>query len=901
MSGSSTPPDWPRLKQHISDLVNAGQLEAVEAVLRGHGDLQADESLVLKCIDCEVNSRTSRGQKPQVSEYLRRFPEYGPRLRSLWESQASRQPQGDQRPEAGERDQSANQSPSAKIAVGTLLPEKLDSLPHNSEKVLSSQHLSDFSNLEDQLLQMYREGLLTEFQAEQVSAGRVKSLILGGYTILDRIGSGGMGEVFKAEHRRMARIVAIKTLSPAVTQDAETNARFEREARLAAKLLHKNIVTAFDADQFNGMRFLVMEYVEGEDLAALVQRIGPLPAPVALDYLLQAARGLECAHAEGVIHRDIKPANLLLDKKGVVKILDMGIARIQTPRGAAMRSELTLQGDVFGTVEFMSPEQSFDTKNVDGRTDIYSLGCSLYYLISGQPVFGGDTLVEKIVAHRERPIPSLRTVDGKIPPQIDALFKKMVAKRVQDRFQTITEVVEYLSKFSRGEGLPADQIEAHRHTGFGGPKRRSRNHLFRAVAGLLLVAACVASVLWVMDTRRDPNPPPVNLATNESNPVEMKGSASKEPEVEKINLAQSQEPPLGTVEETLETPDRPNADARLKADTGVADAPHLPEEIPKTPPKEEVTLADNDSEDDNLESPPEQKPEKPVQELPKTDPPAIESTKPEPPMIEPPKTDPPKTESKVAASDKTDIPVPRKDYTAEVAAALSSSTLKADAQPISKKQTALLTAEEQVRLVVKRLRELNPGFDGRETHTIAEGGTLTELQFLSDEVSDISPVSALTSLKTLRCGGSEMKRGKLSNLAALRGVSLTALNVENSQVSDLSPLHDMKLIELNCAGTQVSSLAPLKGMPLHDLRCSRTPVKDLVPLKGMALKRLDCDHTHVTSLLPLLDCKDLRTLTVDLHASLVDLARIQLDLPQCHVERTDHTKHAKSPPPRPQP
>ena len=176
------------------------------------------------------------------------------------------------------------------------------------------------ATVEDLLRNLVKQSLLTKFQAIQIAQGKTQSLILGGHTILDKIGAGGMGQVFKAEHRRMKRIVAIKTLPARTMKDAATVARFQREVEVAAKLRHPNIVAADDAAEFKGIHFLVMEFVEGQDLSKLVKTNGPIDVPRSIDLILQAARGLEFAHNEGVVHRDIKPSNLLLDKKGVVKV-----------------------------------------------------------------------------------------------------------------------------------------------------------------------------------------------------------------------------------------------------------------------------------------------------------------------------------------------------------------------------------------------------------------------------------------------------------------------------------------------------------------------------------------------------------------------------------------------------
>ena len=242
-------------------------------------------------------------------------------------------------------------------------------------------------------------------------------------------------------------------------------ARFEREVRAAAKLSHPNIVAAYDADEANGVHFLVMEYVEGNDLSALVKKNGPFPVARTVNYILQAARGLEFAHKKGVIHRDIKPSNLLLDNEGAVKILDMGLARIESGGDAATKSELTGTGAVMGTVDYMAPEQALSTHHADARADIYSLGCTLYYLLTGRAAYDGETLMAKLLAHREQPIPEL---GAGVPEEIEAVFRKMVAKSVEDRYQSVSEVVADLEKCAQRPANVAQHPAVGRHQ----PRRR---------------------------------------------------------------------------------------------------------------------------------------------------------------------------------------------------------------------------------------------------------------------------------------------------------------------------------------------------------------------------------------------------------------------------------------------
>lgn len=304
-----------------------------------------------------------------------------------------------------------------------------------------------------------REGRLTRYQSEVLLKGEVKGLVYGDYTVLEKIGAGGMGQVFKAVHRRMKRIVAIKTLPPATLESEKALKRFYREVEAAAKLAHPNIVAAYDAGECQGIHYFVMEYVEGRDLAQVLRERGPLPVSEAVGALVQAAAGLEHAHAQGVFHRDIKLANLLVDKAGVVKVLDMGIARVQSLADESgdegLTDGLTNTNQMLGTVEYVAPEQAKNAKVADHRSDIYSLGCCLYKLVSGKPPFTGDSAFMTLMAHMKDPIPSLRATNADVPPKLEEAFQRMMAKQPAARYQSMSEVIGALLGCGISVRLPA--------------------------------------------------------------------------------------------------------------------------------------------------------------------------------------------------------------------------------------------------------------------------------------------------------------------------------------------------------------------------------------------------------------------------------------------------------------
>jgi formylglycine-generating enzyme required for sulfatase activity/serine/threonine protein kinase len=301
---------------------------------------------------------------------------------------------------------------------------------------------------------------LTRYQVSAVTQGKARSLVFDEYVILDKLGQGGMGVVLKAEHRRMKRLVAIKIIAPASMKSPEAVRRFYREVEAAARLSHPNIVAAHDAREYHGSHCLVMEYVEGRDLAAIVKDHGPLPVRQAIECILQAARGLEFAHRRGVVHRDIKPANLLLDREGTVKILDMGLARVAGLGDEPDGERLTQSGQVMGTCDYMAPEQSLDTHKADHRADIYSLGCTLYRLVTGNTPFQGETYARLFMAHLNDPIPSLCAARPDVPPQLDAVLQRMMAKQPEDRYQSMTDVIADLERCLGSRRAQADNEES---------------------------------------------------------------------------------------------------------------------------------------------------------------------------------------------------------------------------------------------------------------------------------------------------------------------------------------------------------------------------------------------------------------------------------------------------------
>lgn len=313
------------------------------------------------------------------------------------------------------------------------------SLPHEaSEAMAAAQHF-------------VVTGVLTQFQADRLLAGRTDGFVLGQYTILEQVGRGAMGRVFKAKHRTMNRFVGIKVLSADVTRTSTARESFQREVRAAAKLNHPNIVTAYDANEVGERFYLVLEFVDGPNLDTLVCERGPLPIGEACEIVRQVACGLQHAHEQGMVHRDVKPANLLAARPSrsvpgcLVKIADFGIARIAP---VASTSAAVGRTGLLGTPDYVAPEQARDPHTADHRADLYSLGCVFYFLLAGRPPFPGGRTADKVHRHQhEQPLP-IERVRPDVPPPVAELLNRLLAKDPNDRFQSAAALASRLDSFS---------------------------------------------------------------------------------------------------------------------------------------------------------------------------------------------------------------------------------------------------------------------------------------------------------------------------------------------------------------------------------------------------------------------------------------------------------------------
>jgi serine/threonine protein kinase len=603
---------------------------------------------------------------------------------------------------------------------------------------------------------------------------------IGHYEILQILGKGGFGIVFRAFDEALQRAVALKVLAPAIAAASPARKRFLREARSSAQVRHENVVLVY-AVQEQPLPYLVMEFIPGETLQQRLNRIGPLEAPEIVRLGRQIAEGLAAAHATGLIHRDIKPGNILIEAGAQerVKITDFGLAR------AADDASLSQSGALAGTPMYMSPEQA-EGGTLDHRADLFSLGSVLYVLATGRPPFRAATtagVLKRVVNDDPRPI---QDVIPEVPAWLCEIIARLHAKKPEQRFATAREVADLLERYEAemqrpgnvrnlpelpplaGEKMPPSPEIPQATPAIRRPRFRTRLSAAAAVLVMILGGLGFTEATGVTDVHGtvirlfspegtlvvEVDDPGVSVKIDGPDIV-ITGSGAQEIRVK---------PGRYTVE-------------------GIKDG--------KIVSKELVTVAKNGKQVVRVSQ----------------------------------EALPPDAKAANGAADVT----------------------------AWERAVAGLSAAQQVKFVVARMQDLNPGFDGNVNPTI-ENGEVTRLAFSTDQVSDLSPVRALTKLRSLDCCGSDFGLGHLSerSLLPLRGLPLTNLNCIYSPVSDLSPLKDMKLTSLDLRHTHVGdadvkNLAGQKNLQwlsLWGTKVTDAGLKELASLKS--LQWLSLENTRVT-------------------------------------------------------
>jgi hypothetical protein len=407
----------------------------------------------------------------------------------------------------------------AELVLGKLPEATLDRIARHVERCTSCQGILDtLDDLEDSVVRDLLDAScdeqapsLPELEAQiraaetlgrrvwQDQAARVESRDapprqLGQYELVERLGQGGMGTVYKAFHTRLKRPVALKLLPRDRLQDAQAVARFQREMEAIGRLDHPHLVRAYDAGEADGQLYLAMEFFEGLDLARLVRRLGPLSVANACEAIRQAALGLAYAHDHGLVHRDVKPSNLLLTTGGEVKVLDLGLARLASDEPTA--DEMTTIGQVLGTGDFIAPEQGQDLRQADPRSDLYALGCTLYFLLAGEAPFGRspyDTFLQKVLAHLHEPLPPIQSRRKDLPEDLVAILGRMTAKAPSARFQSAAEVARALEAHTLGHEL-SRVLSAGMADGREPQRRPSRPRDGRKLGGVGHLGAILAAI-----------------------------------------------------------------------------------------------------------------------------------------------------------------------------------------------------------------------------------------------------------------------------------------------------------------------------------------------------------------------------------------------------------------------
>jgi serine/threonine protein kinase len=348
-----------------------------------------------------------------------------------------------------------------RVALTSDLLVALTGQPRSRIKdLLSSQPEQTLEQLAPLCRWLAGQGWLTEYQAQHAAAGRAESLLVGQYVILGELGHGSMGMVYKARHRLMERLSALKVFTPD-EPDCENLQRFMREIQATAQLDHPNLVKAYEAGEHQGSYYLAMELVDGENLQQRVERTGRLDWQEGLAYLAQAAAGLDYAHELGMIHRDVKPGNVMVGPEGKVLVLDLGLVRFMKD---VVSMTSSVDGSLRGTAAYMAPEQALSIRNADHRSDIYSLGSTLFFILAGRPMFEEKVMMQQLLAHQNKPAPAIRDFCPDLPPDLEQMYYRMVAKAPQDRYQAMHDVVMRFQAILQGQLIPESPLWVHPET-----------------------------------------------------------------------------------------------------------------------------------------------------------------------------------------------------------------------------------------------------------------------------------------------------------------------------------------------------------------------------------------------------------------------------------------------------
>jgi serine/threonine protein kinase len=708
--------------------------------------------------------------------------------------------------------------------------------------------------------ELIRRGWLTAYQVNQLFRGRGDGLLLGSYVLLERLGAGGMGQVFKARNWKLGQVVALKLIRKDRLTRPEAVRRFHREIQAAAQLNHSNVVRAYDADQAGEVHFLVTEYVEGTDLGKLVKRHGPLPVADACDYARQAALGLQHAFERGLVHRDIKPHNLLRTPQSVVKVLDMGLARLtRAGEDGEATSMMTEEGAVIGTADYIAPEQARDAHGADIRADLYSLGCTLYHLLAGRPPFAGGSAVEKLLGHQMDQPPPLEQWRPEVPPEVAAVVRRLMAKRPEERYQTPAAAAAALAGTLRATSAVAPPVT---------PAPLKPPPVPAAAAGETLVGwSSVGAPLALAEAGRRPaGGQRRRLCLGVAGVVALLGLVGLLLALERLPSPPAPEPQPPPVQRGKRRPMGAGAFDRwargvagLPAEQQVAVvAAKLKEANPGfdgavRPTIENGVVTGLELQTDGV------KDIAPVRALG-----GLKSL-----------SCPGSAAGKGLLADLSPL------RGLQLSSLNCSNTKVANLLPLKcMPLTSLACAHTGVSSLwpLKGMSLASLICDGAPVDSLAplKDMPLTALECDDTKVTDLLPLKGMLSLKSLHCRGTKvadlapLKGLRLTSLACastdvtdlgpLKGLPLTLLSCSDTAVADLSALEGMPLARLLCDNTRVDGLAPLKGMPLKELACSNTRVADLSPLKGLQLTSLGCEQAAVTDLSPLkgMPLKELR-------------------------------------------